>query len=286
MPSAADVLTPPGVSDALTPRRFVVRATRQETVDAVTLWLAARSGEAFAFQPGQFTMIGVPGRGEVPISISGDPREPDLLQHTVRAVGDASLALTRAAPGDVLLVRGPFGTGWELERAVGGDVLIIAGGIGLAPLRPTLLAALAERDRYRRVVLLVGCRTPDQLLFLEELEQWGAGSDLEVHVTVDAAPSGWRGRVGLVTGLLAAAAVDAARTHAFLCGPEVMMRLSADAVVERGVAAPAVRLSVERNMKCGVGLCGHCQLREHFVCTDGPVFGYDVLAPLMTTRGL
>jgi NAD(P)H-flavin reductase len=286
MPSATEAVAAPAAGDALTPRPFVVRATRRETADTVTLWLEPRHGDPLAFQPGQFTMIGAPGRGEVPISISGDPRTPELLQHTVRSVGDATRALTRAEVGDVLLVRGPFGTGWEVERAVGGDALVVAGGIGLAPLRPALLEVLAERDRYERLVLLVGCRTPDQLLFTEELQQWRARLDIDVLVTVDAAPSGWHGRVGLVTGLLAAAGVNPANAHAFVCGPEVMMRLVADAVVRLGVAATDVRLSMERNMKCGVGLCGHCQLREHFVCTDGPVFSYDVLAPLMTTRGL
>lgn len=283
MPSATEPLITP---DALLPRPFVVRETRRETADTVTVWLEPRHGERLDFRPGQFTMIGAPGRGEVPISISGDPREPDLLQHTVRSVGDASRALTRVQPGDVVLVRGPYGTGWEVERAAGGDVLLVAGGIGLAPLRPAVLEVLAERDRYERVVLLIGCRTPDQLLYVDELQQWRARLDLDVLVTVDAAPSGWHGRVGLVTGLLTAAGVDPGRAHAFVCGPEVMMRLVADAVLHLGVPAPRTRLSMERNMKCGVGLCGHCQLREHFVCTDGPVFGYDVLAPLMTTRGL
>lgn len=286
MPSATEALAVPAAADPLTPRPFVVRAKRQETADTVTLWLEPRYGGALAFRPGQFTMMGVPGRGEVPISISGDPRGDGPLQHTVRSVGDASRALTRAAAGDVVLVRGPYGTGWQVERAVGGDVLLVAGGIGLAPLRPAVLEVLAERDRYGRVVLLVGCRTPDQLLFAEELQQWRARLDVDVLVTVDAAPSGWHGRVGLVTALLAAAGVEPARAHAFVCGPEVMMRLVADAVLRLGVPPPQARLSMERNMKCGVGLCGHCQLREHFVCTDGPVFGYDVLAPLMTTRGL
>jgi NAD(P)H-flavin reductase len=285
VPSTTEALTA-AAGDALTPQPFVVRATRRDTADTVTCWLEPREGEPLSFRPGQFTMIGVPGRGEVPISISGDPHEPDLLQHTVRSVGDASRALTRVQPGDVVLVRGPFGTGWEVDRAAGGDVLVVAGGIGLAPLRPALLQVLAERERYERVVLLVGCRTPDQLLYVDELQQWRARLDLDVLVTVDAAPSGWHGRVGLVTGLLTAAGVDPARAHAFVCGPEVMMRLVADAVVRLGVPAPRTRLSMERNMKCGVGLCGHCQLREHFVCTDGPVFGYDVLAPLLTTRGL
>lgn len=285
MPTS-EALAPASLDEALVPRPFRVVRTRVETGDTTTLWLEPRDGQALAFESGQFTMVGVPGRGEVPISISGDPRDPELLQHTVRAVGDASGALAAARRGDVVLVRGPFGAGWEVSRAVGGDVLVVAGGIGLAPLRPVLLDVLAERDKYGRVSLLCGTRTPDQLLFVDEVQRWRSRLDLEVLVTVDAAATTWRGRVGLVTGLLRVADWDPARAHAFVCGPEVMMRLTAEAVVHAGVPAPRVRLSMERNMKCGVGLCGHCQLREHFVCTDGPVFGYDVLAPLMTTRGL
>jgi NAD(P)H-flavin reductase len=282
----SEALAPTSLDAALLPRPFRVVATRDETADTATLWLEPGDGEVLRFVAGQFTMIGVPGRGEVPISISGDPREPALLQHTVRAVGDASGALARATVGDVVLVRGPFGTGWDVRRAAGGDVLVVAGGIGLAPLRPALLDVLAERERYGRVALLVGTRTPDQLLFVEEVQQWRSHLDLEVIVTVDAAAPSWRGRVGLVTGLLAVADWDPAQAHAFVCGPEVMMRLTAEAVVHAGATPSRVRLSMERNMKCGVGLCGHCQLREHFVCTDGPVFDYDALAPLMTVRGL
>jgi NAD(P)H-flavin reductase len=284
VPSADTALA--AVDPALVPRPFVVRSRRQETADTVTLVLQPRYGEAAAFRPGQFTMIGVPGRAEVPISISGDPREPGLLQHTIRSVGDATAALTAAQPGATVLVRGPYGVGWEVERASGEDVLVVAGGIGLAPLRPALLAVLAERERYGRVVLACGSRTPDQLLFLEEVQGWRSRLDLDVLVTVDAAPAGWRGRVGLVTRLLAPAELDPMRTHAFVCGPEVMMRLVAETLTTAGVPADRTRLSMERSMKCGVGLCGHCQLRERFVCTDGPVFGYDELRPLMALRGL
>jgi NAD(P)H-flavin reductase len=282
----SEALAPTSLDAALLPRPFRVVATRDETADTATMWLEPSDGETLRFAAGQFTMIGVPGRGEVPISISGDPREPVLLQHTVRAVGDASGALARVAVGDVVLVRGPFGTGWDVQRAAGSDVLIVAGGIGLAPLRPALLDVLAERERYGRVALLVGTRMPDQLLFVDEVQEWRSRLDLEVLVTVDAAAPTWRGRVGLVTGLLTVADWDPARAHAFVCGPEVMMRLTAEAVVHAGADPSRVRVSMERNMKCGVGLCGHCQLREHFVCTDGPVFDYDVLAPLMTVRGL
>ena len=274
------------VDDALVPRTFVVVGRREETADTVTLRLEPRYGEQLACGWGPYPMRGARGRGEGPIPTRGDRRDPAVLQHTVRAVGDATRAICDAQVGSRLLVRGPYGVGWEPERAYGGDVLVVAGGIGLAPLRPALLDVLAERERYGRVVLLCGSRGPDQLLFLEDVQRWRSRLDVDVLVTVDAAPSGWRGRVGLVTGLIGPAELDPARTHAFVCGPEVMMRLVADAVTDLGVPLERTRVSMERSMKCGVGLCGHCQLREQFVCTDGPVFGYDLLRPLMTTRGL
>lgn len=268
------------------PRRFVVRDARPDTADTSTLVLEPRDGLPFPFEPGQFTMIGRPGFGEVPISISGDPAVPGVLQHTVRAVGDASAALARSAPSDVLLVRGPYGTGWGAGDGAGGDVVIVAGGIGLAPLRPVVLDVLAHRERYRHVFLVYGSRTPDQLLFPHELEQWRARPDVDVAVTVDAASPGWGGHVGVVTTVLPATNLDPSSTLAFVCGPEVMMRLTADALCDLGIPSRRVRLSMERNMKCGVGLCGHCQLRELFICQDGPVLGYDVLAPLMDQREL
>ena len=264
------------------PRPFTVRAVRHETEDTATLILEARDGSPFVFEPGQFTMVGRPGLAEVPISISGDPAAPDVLQHTVRAVGDASAGLVRSAPGDVVLVRGPYGTGWGSEEGVGRDVVIVAGGIGLAPLRPLVLDVLANRALYHHVCLVYGCRTPDQMLFRDELAQWRSRFDFDVLVTVDAASADWRGHVGVVTTLLPAIDIDPSSTVAFVCGPEVMMRLTADALCDLGIAPNRVRLSMERNMKCGVGLCGHCQLRELFACIDGPVFEYDRLRPLLT----
>lgn len=264
------------------PRPFVVRAVRPETEDTATLVLESRDGTPFPFEPGQFTMVGRPGFAEVPISISGDPAAPGVLQHTVRAVGDASAGLVRSVPGDVLLVRGPYGTGWDAGEGLGRDVVIIAGGIGLAPLRPLVLALLARRELYRRVSVVYGCRTPDQMLFRDDLAQWRGRFDIDVAVTVDAASAEWRGHVGVVTTVLPAAGLDPTSTVAFVCGPEVMMRLTADALCDLGIPSQRVRMSMERNMKCGVGLCGHCQLRELFVCLDGPVFGYDRLRPLLT----
>jgi NAD(P)H-flavin reductase len=266
------------------PRPFTVRRVDVETGDTATLLLEPVDGRPLAFTPGQFTMIGRPGFGEVPISISGNPEEPGLLEHTVRDVGDATAALVHAQPGDRLLVRGPYGAGWGASDAAGGDIVIVAGGIGLAPLRPALLEVLAQRERFGRVVLVYGSRTPDQLLYRPQLEAWADVA--EVAVTVDAAGPGWRGRVGLVTTLLPALGLDRDRTSALVCGPELMMRLVAEALLTQGLPADRVRISMERDMKCGVGLCGHCQLRELFVCLDGPVFDYDRLRPLMTVRGL
>jgi NAD(P)H-flavin reductase len=226
------------------------------------------------------------GVGEVPISISGDPARPEVLQHTIRDVGSVSHALATAPTGAVLGVRGAFGTGWEVERGRGGDVVIVAGGIGLAPLRPAILAVAAARQDYGRVVLLYGARSPEEILYADDQRLWAERHDIAVEVIVDSGPHGWRGRVGLVTQLIERVEFDASRTLALVCGPEVMMRHSARALLDRGVGPDRVRLSMERNMKCGIGLCGHCQLREFFCCLDGPVLGYDRLERLMARAEL
>jgi NAD(P)H-flavin reductase len=276
----------PRPPDPMLPRPFTVTRTHRDTHDTATLELEPADGEPFAFAPGQFTMVGAFGGGEVPISISGDPARPGLLRHTVRDVGSATHAIVSAAPGAVLCVRGPLGTGWDVASAAGGDVVFVAGGIGLAPLRPAILEVCARRDDFRQVSVLYGCRTPGDLLFGEDLATWGRESGVAVEVTVDRSEGDWQGRVGLVTNLIARAGFAADRTTAFICGPEVMMRYSAIAFVEQGVPEPALRLSMERNMKCGIGLCGHCQLRELFLCVDGPVVTYDRLRPLMSRAEL
>ena len=273
-------------SAAMVPRPFVVSETRLDTQDTHTLVLSPADGEPLRFSAGQFTMLHAFGVGEVPISISGDPASPETLQHTIRDVGSVSHALATAAPGTMLGVRGPFGTGWEVGTGRGGDVVFVAGGIGLAPLRPAVLEVCAARDEYRRVSLLYGARTPEDVLFADDLRRWGRHHDIAVEVIVDNGQHAWRGRVGLVTQLIARAELDAARTLGLMCGPEVMMRQSALALVDRGVPRHRLRLSMERNMKCGVGLCGHCQLRELFLCVDGPVLTYERLEPLMTRAEL
>ena len=271
--------------DPMRPLLYAVRRMRSETDDTFTMELAPANGSAQApFGAGQFNMVYVPGIGEIPISISGDPAVLSRLLHTTRAVGGVTNAMRRMRRGDLLGIRGPFGTGWPVQEAAGRDVVIVAGGIGLAPLRPVVYALLAERERYGKIVLLYGTRTPADILFRRELETWRARLDIEVHATVDRAMGRWHGNVGVVTNLIPKAPFDRLKAIAMICGPEVMMRLTAIRLEERGVPSTSIYLSTERNMKCGIGLCGHCQYGPTFVCRDGPVFRYDRLKPLMSTR--
>jgi anaerobic sulfite reductase subunit B len=284
----AEVSTASAASAAL-PHPYTVVSRRVDTYDTVTLELAHGTGPLPAFVPGQFAMLTAYGVGEVPISLSdvvdtGDGRARRLV-HTLRAVGAVTSALHATGPGGVVGVRGPYGTTWDVPSAVGHDLVIVAGGIGLAPLRPVVLAAVAERTRFGRVSLLVGARTPADLLYPGELERW-AGHGVDVAVTVDRPDDGWTGHVGVVTTLIPHARFDPADTVAFVCGPDVMMRFTADALVAAGVAAPRVRVSLERNMRCGAGWCGHCQLGPLLVCRDGPVVDYARAAPLMSVREL
>jgi NAD(P)H-flavin reductase len=229
------------------PTRYVVSARVQETYDTVTLMLRPAYIPVQAPRPGQFTMLYAFGVGEIPVSVSGIGRDGVLVQ-TIRAVGAISRALCAAAPGDMIGVRGPFGTDWGVDRARGQDLLIVAGGIGLAPLRPVVLAALADQARFGRVTLLAGARSPADLSFTRELGTW-AGRGADVRVTVDRGEPGWSGRVGLVTGLIPDAVADPAATTAFVCGPEIMMRLSAQALADADVPAADIRVSLERNMR-------------------------------------
>lgn len=274
--------SPVVAQDPMVPRSFVVTRTRQDTGDTTTLWLAAADGAPLTFRPGQFTMLQAYGIGEVPVSISGDPAAAGVLQQTIRDVGSVSHALATAETGARLGVRGPFGVGWDVGSARGRDVVVVAGGIGLAPLRPAVLEICADRAAYGDVTLLYGARTPAEQLFTEELPRWAAQHGVAVHVTVDRSDGAWRGPVGLVTGLVERAVFRPGLTTVLVCGPEVMMRHTAAAFTDRGVAPADIRVSMERNMKCGIGLCGHCQLRELFVCQDGPVLAYDRIASLIT----
>jgi NAD(P)H-flavin reductase len=222
------------------------------------------------------------GIGEVPISVSGDVAGP--LVHTVRAVGPVSQAICDSKRGAVLGVRGPFGNSWPVGEALGGDAVVIAGGIGLAPLRPVVYELLGRRKEFGEAVLLYGSRRPAELLYAREIERWR--KKLQIDLIVDAADQTWMGKVGFVAKLVASARVDPQAVTAFICGPELMMRTSAEALIERGVSPSRIYVSMERNMRCGVGHCGHCQLGPTLICRDGPVYRWDEVAPLMAVREL
>ena len=274
------------IPDPMLPRPFRIEKVRRDLSDTFTMELVPAEGGEFTFAAGQFNMLYVFGVGEVPISISGDPGDRSVLVHTTRAVGAVTKALDALKAGEVVGVRGPYGTPWPVEAAFGHDLVFVAGGVGLAPLRPAIYQAMANRERFGRVVVFYGARTPEDILFKRELERWRGRFDMSVHVTVDRATGKWSGNVGVVTNLVAKGGFDPSAAMAFVCGPEVMMRYSAAALEKRGVARPSIYMSMERNMKCGCGLCGHCQWGPHFVCKDGPVFRYDRIADLLSIREL
>jgi NAD(P)H-flavin reductase len=266
------------------PSSYVVAGKRQELEDTWTLELEPVGDGVGEFRPGQFSMLYAFGAGEVPISVSlihnGGP-----LVHTVRAVGATTRAICASEAGDQLGVRGPFGSSWPLEEAEGGDVVVVAGGIGLAPLRAAIEHLAGNRDNYRAVTLLYGARSPDEMLYLGELQRWREAG-IDVKYTVDTATGVWDGRVGLVTKLIPIAGFQGLRTTAMVCGPEVMMRFVSTALQERDVPADQIHVSLERNMKCAIGHCGHCQLAHRFVCKDGPVFPVGRIGTLLGVREL
>jgi len=262
------------------PQLLRVRSVRDESALVRTLELEPRQ-EGFEYRPGQFNMLYAFGVGEVPISISGDSADPGRLVHTSRAVGRVTEALAQLEPGMQLGVRGPYGSAWPLELCEGHDVLVVAGGIGLAPLRGALLQLLRHRARYGRITLLIGGRSPDQLIFWDDIVAWERSGEIQVEVTVDHAPPGWDRHVGVVTDLLPRAAIDPADAMALLCGPEVMMRFAAESIRDLGIPAERMFVSLERNMKCALGHCGRCQLGPNYVCKDGPVFPWSKVGRLI-----
>jgi NAD(P)H-flavin reductase len=271
--------------DPMLPQPYRIERILKETGDTFTLELESTNGAGIAaFSAGQFNMLYVFGVGEVPISISGDPGKPGRMVHTIRAVGAVTKVIRTWKCGSVIGLRGPYGKGWPIEESRGNDIIIIGGGIGLAPLRPALYRLIFERQKYGRVILLYGTRTPADILFHRELESWRGRLDLDVYVTVDRAIASWRGNVGVVTTLIPKASFDPLQTTAFVCGPGVMMRFTALELERRGIPSENIYLSLERSMKCGIGLCGHCQLGPCFICKDGPVFCYNKVKSLIALR--
>lgn len=267
------------------PHPFCVVETSEEIPGCTTMRVKPASDKGnCGFAPGQFYMIYVFGHGEVPISVSGDPAKSGELTFTVMAVGSVTRALCAMEPGDVIGLRGPFGNAWPVDDVKGRDVIVMAGGLGIAPLRPSVYHMLQNPDDYGDLLFLYGTRQPQNILFPKELVRWREHAPIEVDLTVDAAGRDWPGKVGVVTELLKGRTVDPAHTSALICGPEIMMRFSAYALLDLGVAAENIHLSMERNMKCAVKMCGRCQYGPFFMCADGPVFSFDRVERLFRIR--
>jgi NAD(P)H-flavin reductase len=271
-------------TDPFASQLYRVARSYRELADTVTLELTPLAGPCATFAPGQFNMLYAFGIGEIAISVSGNRTDQSKLIHTIREVGAVSRAVAGLGVGEVVGLRGPFGVGWPVEAAAGSDVILVAGGLGLAPLRPAIYHLMENRGRYGRVTILFGARDPHQLLFRHEIEQWRESLDVDIHVTVDHADAGWHGNVGVVPMLVPRVDLDPRETVAMVCGPEVMMRFTANALRSAGLSDDRIYVSMERNMKCGIGLCGHCQFGPTFVCKDGPVMRYDRIAGIFAMR--
>lgn len=273
--------------DAMTPDWYQIDTVKKDTEDTFTIELIPQDAEKkFSFEPGQFNMLYVYGIGEIPISISSDPSKPNRIGHTTRVVGTVTKGLRRLNQGELIGLRGPFGSSWPVKLAEGNDIVLVAGGIGLAPLRPVIYHVLNNRKKYGQFDIVYGARSSTDILFAKELEQWGARFDVNVLVTVDRSDNNWHGHVGVVTKLISYAPFDPMHTVAMTCGPEIMMRYTAIALQKRGIDNERIYVSMERNMKCAIGLCGHCQYAGKFICKDGPVFSYNEVNNLINKREL
>ncbi|MBY0442084.1 MAG: FAD/NAD(P)-binding protein [Mycobacteriaceae bacterium] len=271
----------------MAPVPYRVRDRIAENSNTATLCLEPIRETLRTPQPGEFMMLYAFGVGEIAVSISGElSTTAGTITHTIRAVGAVSRALHNAQVGAIIGMRGPFGTSWGLAEAAGRDLIMVAGGVGLCPLRPAVLGALAQRQNYGRMVLIVGARSQADFLFARDIEVWVKDPRVELHRTVDVPGQGWAGEVGFVTEPLRRLTVTPDSTTAFLCGPEPMMRFAGEALLEKGLAANNIRVSLERNMQCGIGWCGHCQLGPLLLCLDGPIVGYDVARPLLAVQEL
>ncbi len=261
---------------------------RQEIASVATYWLRIDDqaiAKEYRFLPGQFNMLYLPGCGEVAISLSGSAESNEQqLVHTIRVVGRVTEAIARLPVGSTIGVRGPFGSSWPIDVCQGKDVVIVTGGLGMAPLRPMIYWIMNHRSDFGRVVLLYGARSPDLVLYTDELDSWRA-HEIEIQQTVDRADDAWSGAVGVVPLLLdRLPGLRPDSTEVVTCGPEIMMHYAALSARKRGIPKQSIWLSMERNMQCAVGLCGHCQLGSTFVCRDGPVFRYDALEPFLRIR--
>ena len=257
------------------PKLAIIKDYRDETPDTRTFQVRFKDLEdmkKFKFNPGQFVELTVFGYGEAPFSISGGIDKEDYFELTIRKMGTVTSALFRMQRGSIIGIRGPLGRGWPIEKMLGKDILIIGGGIGIAPLRPVIHYIKLHREKFGKVILMYGARTPKDLLYKYEFDDWA--KFIEVHLTVDCGDETWKGRVGVVTVLFDEIEVIPEKTIALQCGPPIMMHFVTKMLKKIGFPDENIYLSLERLMKCGMGFCGKCTISGTYVCRHGPVFCY------------
>lgn len=264
-----------------TPKEAAIKKIEKQTADTYTFTLEFKKKEdkdLYSFLPGQFNMLTLPGIGESAISISSDSANKNTIDHTVRKVGSATGVLFNYKEGDILGIRGAYGSAWPMDKAVGKDVIIIAGGVGLAPVRPAIMHIFNNRKKYGKFKIISGARSCDNMLFTKEFSSWqDKKNEVELILTVDKVNEGekWEHNVGVVTTCFDKACLTASNSIVITCGPEIMMKFVVKELLKKGFREDQVYVSLERRMQCGVGRCGHCQIGKYFVCKDGPVFSYD-----------
>ena len=270
------------------PLEAIVAKRTQESPTIFTLQLRlsdTATQAAYRFAPGQFNMLYLPGVGEVPISVMSDPQERDGIGHTIRALGRVTRGLAALRPGDSLGLRGPYGRGWPLREMEGCDIVLVTGGLGCAPAVSVIHYLLRRRERYGKLVVIQGVKHAEDLIWREQYDRWATLPDTQVLLAASQDGALWPWHVGRVTELLEQARFDPGRAAAMMCGPEGMMRTAAEKLLARGLPESRLHLSMERNMQCAVGRCGHCQFGGAFVCRDGPVFDWGQVKSLLEHRG-
>jgi sulfhydrogenase subunit gamma (sulfur reductase) len=271
------------------PQEAQVVARIEESPSIFTLRLRFTDPQvhaAYSFLPGQFNMLYLYGVGEVAISIVSDPEDEHMVDHTIRAVGRVTNGLAQLKVGDRLGVRGPFGRGWPLVEAEGGDVVIATGGLGCAPVVSVINYVLRRRERFGRLTIMQGVKHGDDLIWCEQYAEWNRQPDTQVLLAASQGSACWPYHVGQVPVLFEHAALKPANSTVMMCGPEGMMVAVSQELLGRGFAEESLYLSMERNMHCGRGKCGHCQLGARFVCKDGPVFRYSEVKSQLRTKGV
>lgn len=244
------------------------------------LEIALTSGESLGHEPGQFVTVSLFGIGEVPISVSSSPTKTGSFELCIRAVGKVTRALHKLEAGDIVGIRGPFGRGFPVQLLEGNDLLFIAGGLGIVPLRSLINYVMGNRRDFGKVTILLGCKTPKDILFGDEIEEWNKRLDVNFSCTVDRADPDWKGNVGLITSLIPGVTLDPDKTFAIVVGPPIMYKFVIKELLKKNIPERQILLSLERHMKCGLGKCGHCQIHGFYCCQDGPVFSYDQIKDL------